>query len=51
MAPGGGLHLVDTQAKTVKNLYAVGHERRVRIGNMYATCTCPLDPKQELLQD
>ena len=30
MAPGSGLHIVDTQAKTVRNLYAVWHRERAR---------------------
>jgi hypothetical protein len=49
MAPGGGLHLVDTQAKTVKNLYAVGTAATRADRTKYATCPGPLDPKQALL--
>ena len=49
MAPGSGLHLVDTQAKTVKNLYAVGTAATRADRTKYATCTWPLDPKQALL--
>jgi SMP-30/Gluconolactonase/LRE-like region len=48
MAPGSGLHLVDTRAKTVKNLYAVGAASRADRAK-YANCPDPLDPKQALL--
>ena len=48
MAPGSGLHLVDTQAKTVKNLYAAGGATRAD-KTKYANCPGPLDPKQALL--
>jgi hypothetical protein len=48
MAPGSGLHLVDTRAKTVKNLYAVGAGSRADRAK-YANCPGPLDPKQALL--
>jgi hypothetical protein len=49
MAPGSGLHLVDTRAKTVRNLYAadsssVRHDRA-----KYASCPGPLDAKQAVL--
>jgi hypothetical protein len=48
MAPGSGLHLVDTRAKTVRNLYAdatrTRHDRA-----KYAGCPGPLDPKQAVL--
>jgi hypothetical protein len=49
MAPGSGLHLVDTQAKTVKNLYAVGAANQRADRTKYANCPGPLDPKQALL--
>ena len=48
MAPGSGLHLVDTRAKTVKNLYAAGAAARAD-KTKYAMCPGPLDPKQTLL--
>jgi len=49
MAPGSGLHLVDTRAKTVKNLYAVGAASTRADRAKYANCPGPLDPKQALL--
>jgi hypothetical protein len=49
MAPGSGLHLVDTQAKTVKNLYAVGAAVSRADTTKFANCPSPLDPKQALL--
>jgi hypothetical protein len=49
MAPGSGLHLVDTRAKTVKNLYAVGAASTRADKTKYAGCPGPLDPKQALL--
>jgi hypothetical protein len=49
MAPGSGLHLVDTRAKTVKNLYAVGTASTRADKTRYANCPGPLDPKQALL--
>jgi hypothetical protein len=49
MAPGSGLHLVDTRAKTVKSLYAVGAANQRADRAKYATCPGPLDPKQALL--
>lgn len=48
MAPGSGLHLVDTQAKTVKNLYAADAATRLD-KTKFAGCPGPLDPKQALL--
>ena len=47
MAPGSGLHLVDTQAKTVRNLYASGTARADK--TKYASCPGPLDAKQAVL--
>jgi hypothetical protein len=49
MAPGSGLHLVDTRAKTVSNLYAAdtGVARADR--TKYAGCPGPLDAKQAVL--
>jgi hypothetical protein len=49
MAPGSGLHLVDTRAKTVKNLYAAGAASTRPDTTKYAMCPGPLDPKQALL--
>jgi hypothetical protein len=49
MAPGSGLHLVDTRAKTVKNVYAVGAASARADKTKYASCPGPLDPKQALL--
>ena len=49
MAPGAGLTLVDTQAKTVRKLYgpAVANARADRA--RFASCPGPLDPKQAAL--
>jgi hypothetical protein len=49
MAPGSGLHLVDTRAKTVKSLYAAGAAATRADRAKYANCPGPLDPKQALL--
>ena len=49
MAPGSGLHLVDTRAKTVKNLYAAGTANARADKTKYAACPGPLDAKQALL--
>ena len=49
MAPGSGLHLVDTQAKTVKNLYVVDAAATRADRTKFANCPGPLDPKQALL--
>ena len=50
MAPGSGLHIVDTRAKTVRNLYAPGAASTVRADKTrYANCPGPLDPKQAVL--
>jgi hypothetical protein len=49
MAPGSGLHLVDTQAKKVQNLYAVNAAAARADRTRYANCPGPLDPKQALL--
>ena len=49
MTPGGGLHAVDTKAKTVRILYggatAPARADRTRFGN----CPGPLDPKKAVL--
>ena len=49
MAPGSGLHLVDTRAKTVKSLYAAGSSTARADKTKYASCPGPLDPMQMLL--
>ena len=49
MAPGSGLHLVDTQAKTARNLYAVGAANARADRTRYANCPGALDAKQALL--
>jgi hypothetical protein len=49
MAPGSGLHLVDTRAKTVRNLYAAGATSTRADRARYANCPGPLDPTQAVL--
>jgi sugar lactone lactonase YvrE len=49
MAPGSGLHIVDTQAKTVRSLYAVGAANARADKTKYASCPGPLDAKQAVL--
>jgi SMP-30/gluconolaconase/LRE-like protein len=49
MAPGSGLHLVDTRAKTVKSLYAVGIASTRPDRKIFVDCPGPLDPKQAVL--
>ena len=49
MAPGSGLHVVDTRAKTVRNLYAPGASTVRADKTRYASCPGPLDPKQAVL--
>jgi hypothetical protein len=49
MAPGSGLHLVDTRAKTVRNLYPLGNASARQDKTKYAACPGPLDPKQAVL--
>jgi hypothetical protein len=49
MAPGSGLHIVDTRAKTVRNLYAAGSPSIRADKTKYANCPGPLDPKQAVL--
>ncbi|RPH59290.1 MAG: hypothetical protein EHM89_10935, partial [Acidobacteria bacterium] len=48
MAPGSGLHLVDTRAKTVRNLYADAQSSRPD-RTKFPNCPGPLDPKQAVL--
>jgi hypothetical protein len=49
MAPGSGLHIVDTQAKIVRNLYGVGSANARADKTKYAACPGPLDAKQAVL--
>ncbi len=49
MAPGGGLHLVDTRAKLVRSLYAADVPSTRADRTKYANCPGPLDPKQAVL--
>jgi hypothetical protein len=49
MAPGSGLHLVDTRAKTVRNLYAAGTPSARADRTRYASCPGPLDPAKAVL--
>jgi len=49
MAPGSGLHLVDTRAKTVRNLYATGTPSARADRTKYASCPGPLDPAKAVL--
>src|SRR5688572_15593006 len=49
MAPGSGLHAVDTRGKTVRTLYAPGTASARADRARYANCPGPLDPKQAVL--
>src|SRR5262245_52771372 len=49
MAPGSGLHLVDTRAKTVRNLYPANAPSSLPDRARYASCPGPLDPKLAVL--
>jgi hypothetical protein len=49
MAPGSGLHAVDTQAKAIRNLYAAGTTSARPDKTRYANCPAPLDAKQAVL--
>ena len=49
MAPGSGLHLVDTRAKTVQKVFAPGRASAVARQDAVCRCPGPLDPKQALL--
>jgi hypothetical protein len=49
MAPGSGLHLVDTRAKMVRNLLASGAPAARADKTKYANCPGPLDPKLAVL--
>jgi hypothetical protein len=49
MAPGSGLHAVDTQAKTSRVVYGVGTAATRPDRSTYASCPGPLDPKVMVL--
>ena len=49
MAPGSGLHLVDTRAKTARNLYAAGAAKTRADRTKFASCPGPLDPEKAVL--
>jgi hypothetical protein len=49
MAPGSGLHLVDTTAKTVLGVYSTSTSSARADKAKYANCPAPLDPKQAVL--
>lgn len=49
MAPGSGLHVVDTQAKTARSVYAAGTANARADKTKYASCPGPLDAKQAVL--
>jgi SMP-30/gluconolaconase/LRE-like protein len=49
MAPGSGLHLVDTNAKTVLGVYSTSTSSARADKVKYANCPAPLDPKQAVL--
>jgi SMP-30/gluconolaconase/LRE-like protein len=49
MAPGSGLHIVDTSAKTVASIYAASTASARPDKTKYASCPAPLDPKLAVL--
>jgi len=49
MAPGSGLHAVDTKAKTVRILYGGATAPARADKTRFANCPGPLDPKQAVL--
>ena len=49
MAPGAGLSVVETQAKTVRKLYAPGTASARADRTRFANCPGPLDAKQAVL--
>jgi SMP-30/gluconolaconase/LRE-like protein len=49
MAPGSGLHIVDTNAKTAASIYATSTASARADKTKYANCPAPLDPKQAVL--
>jgi len=48
MAPGAGLNVVDTQARTARKLYGPGTSN-IRADARFANCPGPLDPTQAVL--
>jgi hypothetical protein len=49
MAPGSGLHIVDTNAKTVASIYAASTASARADKTKFANCPGPLDAKQAVL--
>src|SRR5207253_4146842 len=49
MAAGSGLHLIDTQAKTARGMFAVGVSAARADKARFAGCPGPLDPKLAVL--
>ena len=49
MAPGAGLAVVDTQAKSVRKLFAPGTATARADRARFGSCPAPLDPKQAVL--
>ena len=49
MAPGSGLHAIDTQAKTVRKIYAPGTAASRPDKTRFGGCPGPLDPTQAML--
>ena len=49
MAPGSGLHLIDTQAKTAKNFFSSDAAAARADKSKFAGCPGPPDPKQVVL--
>lgn len=49
MMAGSGLHLIDTQAKTARGLFAAGISTTREDKAKFSSCPGPLDPKQAVL--
>jgi hypothetical protein len=49
MAPGSGLHLIDTRSKTARNLYPANAPSSLPDRTRYANCPGPLDPMLAVL--
>lgn len=49
MAPGSGLHVIDTQAKTVRKIFAPGTAASAPERSRFPGCPGPLDPAQAVL--
>src|SRR5438093_6718329 len=49
MTAGSGLHLIDTQAKTARTLFASGVSAARADKTRFSGCPGPLDPKQAVL--